>query len=107
MPKNVNIETGRILLAEDWKLYPIDERNWELCHRYASDHHKAKDNKPRWRRCGRYYSYNTIDQAMLYVVDQLIADGCRDEALTLAQYAAGYRDIVERVVTWFMKGTLG
>ena len=97
-----NVQDGGILLADDWKLYPLDERNWELCHLCPTKETPAtKANGTagvvRWQRCGRFYSYNTIDEAMLYVIDQLAKDGARDEMLALASAMEQWREGVESV----------
>lgn len=39
----------------DWKLVPVDARNWELC----------KLGESCWRPLGRFYQCNTIDNARL------------------------------------------
>ena len=102
--KTKDIQDGSILLHEDWKLLPVDSRNWELCHRYevpAKGARKASDGKT-WHRCGRYYSYNTIDCALLYVADQLMKDKCRDAAMLLdvaaAEWKATVRELERAVV---------
>jgi hypothetical protein len=51
----------------------------------------------RWQRCGRFYSYNTIDEAMLYVIDALMKDGCKDDALALASAMRQWQQLAESV----------
>jgi hypothetical protein len=97
-----NVQDGGILLADDWKLYPLDERNWELCHLCPTKETPAtKANGTagvvRWQRCGRFYSYNTIDEAMLYVIDALMKDGCKDDALALASAMRQWQQLAESV----------
>ena len=88
MARKESVQSGGILLAENWKLWPMDERNWELC---------TLAEGGRWKPYGRYYQYNTIDEAMLYVIDQLAKDGARDEMLALASAMEQWREGVESV----------
>ncbi len=88
MARKESVQSGGILLAENWKLWPMDERNWELCT-------LAEDG--RWKPHGRYYSYNTIDQAMLYVIDVLMKDGCKDDALALASAMRQWQQLAESI----------
>ena len=88
MARKESVQSGGILLAENWKLWPMDERNWELCT-------LAEDGG--WKPYGRYYSYNTIDQAMLYVIDALMKDGCKDDALALASAMRQWQQLAESV----------
>jgi len=97
---NKNVQDGGILLADDWKLFPLDERNWELCHLCPTKETPAtKTNGTagvvRWQRCGRYYSYNTVDQALLYVADQLTKAKCYDESLSLVRALDQWRATVD------------
>lgn len=88
-----------ILLADGWKLVPVDERNWELCQlRPPRDSHgNPTEGEPRWFRCGRFYQYNTIDEAMLYVIDALMKDGCKDDAIALASAMRQWQQLAESV----------
>ena len=102
--KTKGIEDIGIMLADDWKLVPLDSRNWELCHRHvgqARGRHEA-GTELRWFRCARFYSYNTIDCALLYVADQLMKDKCRDAALSLdaavAEWKATIRELEQTVL---------
>ena len=97
-----NVQDGGILLADDWKLYPLDERNWELCHLCPTKETPAtKANGTagvvRWQRCGRFYSYNTIDEAMLYVADQLMKDKAWAQHMELGSALVEYRAIAESI----------
>lgn len=102
--KKKDITEGGIILHDDWKLFPVDERNWELCHRYQTDARGARQasDGPIWHRCGRFYSHNTIDCALLYVADNLMKAKCRDAALTLdaavAEWKATIRELERAVV---------
>jgi len=85
MARKESVQRGGIILAEGWKLHPMDDRNWELCQLTESG----------WRPYGRYYSYNTVDQALLYVADQLTKAKCYDESLALVQALDQWRETVD------------
>ena len=87
MARKESVQRGGIILAEGWKLHPTGERNWELCQLTEGG----------WRPYGRYYSYNTIDQAMLYVIDVLMKDGCKDDALALASAMRQWQQLAESI----------
>lgn len=61
-----------VVLADDWKLVPVDARNWELCQfrRPCDNNGNPKEGEARWFRCGRFYSYGAIGHAMAYVADE-------------------------------------
>ena len=84
-----------ITIADDWKLVPLDARNWELCHRYATKASGARpaSDGPVWHRCGRYYSYGTIAEAMLYVADELMKAKAREQAMDLRDALSEYATI--------------
>ena len=88
MARKDSVQTGGVILATQWKLWPMDERNWELCR-------MGDDGK--WRPFGRYYSYNTVEEAILYVIDQLWKSGSDEEARQLCVDLAGYRACVREV----------
>lgn len=106
MAKAKNVQEGGIMLAENWKLYPVDERNWELC-RYAAvnDTPVSRANgtagQMRWQPLGRFYSYGTVGEALAYVADELVKEKARQQALTLrtalAEYARACRTLREAV----------
>lgn len=94
MAKNKDIQDGGVLLADEWKLYPIDEDLWELCHLHATS--KGRDSGvTKWHRCGRFYTHGTVSQALLYVADQLTRARCYDEALALVQALDQWRATVD------------
>jgi len=95
MGKTVDIEDGGIMLTDDWKLWPLDDRNWELCHRYVSAAVGRHDGgtEPTWHRCGKFYSYNTVPEAMLYVADQKMKRRARKKAMALKEAVAEFKDI--------------
>ncbi|MBR1830429.1 MAG: hypothetical protein IJ781_13200 [Atopobiaceae bacterium] len=94
------VPNNGILLADNWKLVPLDDRNWELCefrHHQDRQGRPKTDTEPCWHRCGRYYQYNTVDEAMLYVIDQLAKEGATDQMLALASALEQWREGVGRV----------
>lgn len=102
MSSKKSAEVGGILLTEDWKLLPVDTRNWELCHRHAvGDNVKARTagtvGQTRWHRCGRYYSHNTFVDAITYVADVELKRKVTATELGLLDALAAYRDIVEGI----------
>ncbi len=93
MARKETVQNGGIVLPDEWKLYPLDDRNWELC--------KLMEDG-QWKPYGRFYSYNTIDCALLYVADNLMKAKCRDAALTLdaavAEWKATIRELEQTVL---------
>lgn len=55
----------------NWQLRPMDARNWQLWHWRESARGDDK-GKMGWHPEGRFYSYSTIDNALLYAADQEI-----------------------------------
>lgn len=53
----------------DWRLVPVDSRNWELCHRHVTTRGKNV-GKEQWHHLGRYYQYNTIPAALEFAADE-------------------------------------
>ena len=91
-----NCQTNGIVFG-NWKLVPVDSRNWELCHRHvakATGRHKG-GTEPQWNRLGRFYQCNTFDAAIQYAADCELKDGCHDRAMELAEAIAEYRAIVD------------
>lgn len=98
MEKSKDIQGGGIVFG-DWKLFPMDDRNWELCHRHTGKARGRNDagTEPRWYRQGRFYQYNTIDLALLYAADCEMKDGREDEAKRIMDALKEYRAIVEKL----------
>ena len=104
-----NCQTNGIVFG-DWKLVPVDSRNWELCHRHvakATGRHKG-GTRPQWNRLGRFYQCTTFDAAIQYAADcelkekahgrQMeieVKDGCHDHAMGLSEAIAESRAIVD------------
>ena len=100
MAKHGNIQNGGVLLADTWKLVPVDGLNWELCElRETASTSRSRESGTngvvKWHRCGRYYSYNTIGAALLYVADQLTKAKCYDESLALVRALDQWRATVD------------
>lgn len=91
-----NVQDGGILLADDWKLFPIDDANWELCHRYATTSGRD-EGIVKWHRCGRFYSYGTLDEAALYVADQLMKQRAYARHMELGSALVEYREIADSI----------
>lgn len=90
---NRDCQTGGIVFG-DWKLFPVDDRNWELCHRHANT---RGDNKGavQWNRLGRFYSYNTFHLAVQYAADCELKDKCYGHQMELEDALYQYRVIVD------------
>ena len=93
-------DMGEIMLAPDWKLVPVDARNWELwCLRDVKSTPVTRSNgtvgETRWMPCGRYYSYNTIEEALLYVADNLLKAKCHGRHMELQDALREYRAIAD------------
>lgn len=95
-------QNGGIVFG-DWKLFPVDERNWELCHRHAtSDTATARKSGTvgamRWHRCGKFYSYNTFHLAIQYAADCALKDRAHGTQMELQDALHEYHTITERMV---------
>ena len=99
MAKNRDIQNIGIVFG-DWKLIPLDDRNWELCHRHMmSDTEKTRSagtaGTLRWVKLGRYYSYNTFDLAVQYAADVELKAKAEERVMELQDALAEYRTIVD------------
>lgn len=83
------IEFGR------WRLVPVDSLNWELCHRHVVTRGKNV-GKEQWNRLGRYYSHNTVENAITFAADQEMREG--GEVVSLADALREYERIVGAMV---------
>lgn len=78
----------------DWRLVPLDARNWELCHRHATSR-GANKGDVRWHRLGRYYQYNTIGEAMRYAASVELMERRKDEAEGIWEALREYERILD------------
>lgn len=78
----------------NWKLVPLDDRNWELCHLHASSRGK-NEGVEQWHRLGRYYGYHGIDLAMLYAADVELKWKHRETARDIIEALHEWRDILD------------
>jgi len=81
----------------DWRLVPVDARNWELCHRHVTS--KGKDEGvAKWHRLGRYYSHNTLHEALRYAVSRELMLHREDEAMVIWDALKEYERITRQLV---------
>ena len=88
-----NCQEGGIVFGGKWKLFPVDEKNWELCHLHENTRGNNKGTV-QWNRLGRYYSYNTFDLAVQYAADVELKAKASEQAMELWDALETYRDIV-------------
>ena len=92
----------------DWMLVPLDECNWELCHWHvakATGRNKG-GTEQQWNRCGRYYSYNTFQNAVLYAADVEMKTRCEGRVVDLHDALKEWKLILDGFVEDF-KEALG
>jgi hypothetical protein len=97
--KRKSVQEGGIVFG-DWKLFPVDSRNWELCHRHevadtTSARRAGTVGRVQWNRLGRFYQHSTFDAAIQYAADCELKGGCHDRAMELGEAIAEYRAIVD------------
>ena len=102
MAKNRDIQDIGIVFG-DWKLIPLDEPNWELCHRHetgenARSRKSGNVGEVRWHRLGRYYQYNTFHLAIQYAADCELRDECQGRVMELQDALGEYERIVGEMV---------
>lgn len=79
----------------NWQLRPADSRNWQLWHLHipaAVGRHEG-GTEPRWMATGRFYQYDTIDNALLYAADQEVK--AMDGTVCFMEYAALLRETLD------------
>lgn len=96
MAKQRDIQEGGIVFG-DWKLVPVDSRNWELCHWHAAVSGKG-DGTVKWNRLGRFYSYGTLDEALRYVADEEMKAKHADRVAEISAALMEYENITHRLV---------
>lgn len=105
MAKNRSCQEGGIVFG-DWKLFPLDDMNWELCHRHeTADTESARKagnvGKLAWHRLGRYYQANTFEGSILYAADVELKDRCKDVAIQLEDALREHERIVKLMMEEF------
>ncbi len=95
MANRVDEQTAGITFGR-WRLVPVDKINWELCMMRAprGTHVKEAEGERRWRREGRFYSYDTFHLALRYAADVELKDGCRDAAMAIEDALRSYEHIL-------------
>ena len=101
MAKTVSVQEGGIVFG-DWKLFPLDDRNWELCHKHTTaDTTSARKSgtvgEVKWHRTGRFYQYNTFDLAIQYAADCVLKDAARERQMELVDALRYHRDTIDRL----------
>ena len=93
MAKQISVQDGGIVFGE-WKLFPVDARNWELCHRHANT---RGDNRGvvQWNRLGRFYQYGTFPLAIQYAADCELKDEAHGRVMELEDALHEYDRIVD------------
>lgn len=76
----------------NWQLRPIDSHNWQLWHLRESTRWNNV-GKVDWHPEGRFYSYSTIDNALLYAADREIK--AMDGTVNFMEYAALLRETLD------------
>lgn len=57
----------------NWRLVPVDQLNFELCHRHVTSRGKNAGTE-RWHRLGRFYSFSTIGNALWFAATRELAE---------------------------------
>ena len=94
MAKHVSVQNGGIVFG-DWKLFPVDSRNWELCHRHETGGTGADAGVTKWHRLGRFYQFNTFDLALQYAADEELKGKAYGRQMELQDALYEYRAIVD------------
>lgn len=84
----------------NWKLFPVDANNWELCHWHAvGDSYMARKagvvGMARWNRLGRFYQQTTFSNALLYAADCELKYKTREQEMALLEAIDEYRAIID------------
>lgn len=103
MTKNRDVQEVGIVFG-DFKLVPLDDRNWELCHRHeTADTRTARESgtvgRVRWHRLGRYYQHNTIHLAIQYAADRALKDKAHGTQMELMDALHEYETITSALVS--------
>lgn len=92
--KTKDIQESGIMFG-DWKLFPVDSINWELCHRHVVT--RGNDaGTVKWVRLGRFYSWNTFKNALIYAADYELKEGSRETGIDISGALDKYLVITEK-----------
>ena len=91
--KTKSVQDGGITFG-DWKLFPVDSRNWELCHRHETGGTGVGAGVTKWHHLGRFYQFNTFDLALQYAADEELKGKAYGTAMELKDAIGQYRTIV-------------
>ena len=99
MAKTRDIQSEGVVFG-DWKLIPLDSRNWELCHRHeVPDSERTRKagtaGVVKWHRLGRFYSFNTFHLAVQYAADVELKAKAHGAVMELEDALHEYGRIVE------------
>ena len=105
-PKTKSCQEGGIVFGS-WKLFQLDDMNWELCHRHenadtATARRLGTAGDLKWHRCGRYYQHDTFGQALSYAADVELKAKCRDEAMGLTDALREHERIFATLMDVFL-----
>lgn len=89
-----NCQEGGIVFGGKWKLFPVDDRNWELCHLHENTRGNNKGTV-QWNRLGRFYSFNTFHLAVQYAADVELKAKAHGRVMELEDALREYGRIVE------------
>jgi hypothetical protein len=89
------VQDGGIVFG-DWKLFPLDDLNWELC-RKREITRGSNAGKVEWRPCGKYYDCHTVGGAVRYAADAEMKELCQDSHIDLADAMDEHMRIVKRL----------
>ena len=98
MARSDGCQDGGLMISDRWKLLMVDKKNWELCEFRAQKDTSGKvvsNGEPKWFRCGRFYQYNTFANALLYVADIELKEGCRDKVADISDAVKKIGDTLE------------
>ena len=103
--KKKDIQNIGIQFGERWKLVPLDDRNWELCHKHETgDTYTARSNgsvgEVKWHRLGKYYQHDTFGSALRFAADRELKESHAEVAADIMAALTEY----ERILQGFLEG---
>lgn len=85
----------------NWQLRPVDSLNWQLWHYHAMTTGKDKGTA-KWAPCGKFYSYSTLDNALLYAADCDIK--AMDGTVDFPEYVSLLRETLDEFEKSILRG---